>query len=725
MGKVLAMSKTGAYEVPKERFFNRIDLAHDVGGIVGGTANAEKEPYRAGLVKVVGYEPIVEIYRMPIGENRYLEAVKDFTGSVKPLGISTLDNQGEPIYEENLTGKEFPVVLGGIDKDDYDEIVSELKEEVGEEAVKNPMEYLKKVYDEKGLNGIKPLSITAYKLLKKMPEGERENFFKPPMEVKAEDVISKGERVTLNGVLVGADEKGNVVVLFTPERTNLVPATRIAKELNTQRKDFKLFGYLANVRYDQFTDPEKKEKLSKRFKAFVDEVKQSGKGKIPVESIRAIKELINKVKDVMENPTEEKVAELNKMARKEAFRVIKEHIQKTGLLRDGMEKLIVKGSDKMFLRNTPDNVGMPLMDYTKVDTVGIVMAPRVINTTDKGWTVKRVPKVLGMTVKGEDGKSKVKTVKADSATIAKEYRIYKALKPFITGKIGDKNVTISQLRALYGDGFENFKGLDAIKEELSESKSAVQLVGFIDYLKDEIGKVLFKEGVTVDEVKNHVANLEPVKELQEGMLVFLAERPKYKAVNLDDFAEIDANQAVKELLKRGVLFRNKDNEYVVSRKGLKENAKELEKMFKLKDGVSLRGYAQLAASTLNFGVALKNAEFPVLKEAEKVHKHVARALSLGEKEFDKPYLIPNLDGKGMSKEIQEDERVKAWKEFLKGSAVESEVEQEVKAAEEEVKQEEIKTTPEEETPNSPKAQEETFELEEVEEDYDETDGIDI
>ncbi len=692
MGKVLALSRKGAYEVPKERFFNKIDLIHGMEGLVGGMENAQKEDYPSGIVKVVSYFPLVEIARLQMEDGKVFDAVVDFTGNVKPLGIGTVDESGEPEYEKVLKNEEFPVTLGEIDEEDYEEIKSEIAEAVEDELLpaeaksKPPAEVLKDYLDRP--KELKSISLTAYKILKKKGKGGLLQALQPPRKITAKEVLEKGERLTLTGIAVGADEKGNVVVFYVPERVFTVPATKVAKEIHARRPDFRLFSYLSGLSEKALKDEERRKKIIKKVKSMIEEIKKKGEG-YDEELIKAVGE---KFKAAAKNPTPESVREVVELARKSVFKVIKNYLREEGVINPARD-LLASTESKTFLRNNPDAIGLPLIDFRRVSRMGVVSVPRVIDTPKEGFMVRMTPKPVSL-FEEKDGKKVVIHSKADSTAIRREYRIYKALKPFYTGKIKeDTPVTMEQLKSLFNEGFENFKGLEALKKELSESRNATQLVRFIDHVKEVIGSVLFEEGATVEDVQKKVQSDEVIRALYEGMEQFLAERQGLKAVRLDRYAEVDGKTAVTRLFKEGVLYK-KNGEYRVSYRAVSEKSKELEKELGLK--VPLRSFAGLAASTLNATERVFSAEFPALREAEKVAKHVETAYTFGEKGIKAgEFLVPNLDSEGKEFVVEgqkvDEKKVSAWKKVLKSKEGEIKAEEEAPAVEKEIEKEEKRT----------------------------------
>lgn len=697
MAEVITFSRKGAFKVPPERLkFQGLDLVHEVGGIVGGTGSAEKTDYREGRIKVVGYEPLVEIARYDLGNGRFLDAVVDFTGMVKPLGIGALDEKGEPSYEKDLTDKEFPLSLGGISREDYESIKQEVEEALKEGLVENgegkdPLELVKSLLsDRKKLRMVSP---TAFILTKGLSDEEAKEVLKEPTVITKEELLKKGERLTLNGIAVGVDQKGNLVIGFLPERVPLIPTTKLAKELYSRRPEFKFFGYFSKVSLRDFKNDERRDKLIKKFNSFTREIKEK-KSQIPPETLKKVKEVLEKIKEVLEEPSEEKVKEVRRLAGSELFRILKEHIKEEGLYTKPLKELVVSSGDKMFLRNNPDNAGMPLIDYRKVDRIGVVSLPRVVRTPEEGWKVKRVPKPLIM---GElqEGRLKPIPTKADSLVLSREYRIYKAVKPFYEGKINGKEVSLNQLKSLYGKGFDDFKGLEAIKEELGQYKAAMQLVSFIDYLREKIGDVLFKEGATVEEISKALKEDKVINEFMEGMREYLASRGKYKAVDIREYyeADVEPGKVVSKLASLGVIKRDaKTGEFRVS-----PEAKKLDKKLREELGLktSLRNFATLVAMTYNSSKYLKEAQFPPLdKEAEKVLAQIQRAVSFGERGMPLealPYeYAPNL-----RTSEEENEELKALKQAW-GNYFEAESQEKVAEVESEVEKSEVVEAQEEE-----------------------------
>ena len=731
MGKVLALSKKGTYEVPKSRFFNKIDLIHGVEGLLGGMENAEGTPYESGFVKVVAYFPTVELVRIPLAGGKFLDAVVDFTGNVRPVGIgSSLDERGEPVYEVSLEDKEFPVEVGKISQEEYEEIKNEIKEAVEEGDLpkdalsKEPLEVVKELLAEP--KKLKITVPTAYALVKKAENPEE--VLVPPEKVTAERVLKEGERFTLNGIAVGADDKGNVVVFYVPERIATVPATKVAKEIHERRPDFKVFSYLAGISESVLKDDEKRERIRKKVKEMLLEAKEKGGY-----DKKAIKEFVELWEKAFKEPTEENVKALAERARKEAFKVIRDYLKEEGLISPA-KSLIAKAGEKMFLRNNPDNAGLPVADFKAVERMGVVAVPRIIENPKEGWQVKFVPKPLSLFGVDEKGNRFVINANPDSYVLSREYKIYKALKPFYTGKMGeDKEVAISQLRKLYGEGFENFKGFDALKKELSEFKNANQLVRFIDYVKEQLDEVLFKKDATVEEIREVLSGDPVIKDFMEGMKKYLADRPYYKAVKLSAYTELEGKEAVKQLLKKGIIFKGKDGSFRMSRKALsKLDEKEREKLEEsLKLKTSIRTFAALTVATLNATERAFSADFPAVSEAEKVAKHVETAYTFGEKGIKVgEFLIPDLGGE--EKEVAvgiKEETINAWKAVLKGKEGETLAETEKEISEKEVKEAE-KQEPAEENrtkeaePEEPKKQvgepeveePEIYELEEIDDD---------
>jgi len=684
VGKVLALSRAGIYDVPKEKFLSGFDLVHDSGGVVGGRSNAEKVSYEGGMVKVIGYEPLVELRRVHLGGGEFLDAVADFTGKVFPLGVGRLDEKGEPIYRENLTGEEFPVSFGGIDSDDYEDIKTEIKEaveegELPEEALsREPLEVIKELAQkEDGEKAVRAVSPTARKLIKRIAEKEGLSFkeaaekLSPPLEITEEKVLKEGERITLNGIAVGADEKGNILIFYLPERVPLISTTKIAKDIHSRRADFRFYSFLGSLSENAFKNPERRKKIYQRVKKLLEEIKES-RGDIEEDTIRQIVSLFNRA---AKEPTPENVEELISFSRKATFGVIKNFLAEEGIYRNRKEDFLVKGKAGYFLRNNPDNTGNPLEDYSKVAFVGIASAPRIIDTQKEGWQVKMVPKAVGMLA--ENGR--ILDASADGTVLSKEYRIYKALKPFLTGKLGDQPATINQLKALFGEGLDNFKGLEALKKELSEHKTNVQLVRFIDYAREVIGDALFKEGATVQSVVEEVSKNPVFNALAEGMASFLEERSKNRFVPLSKFTtKVSGSEAVKLLTRERILFRSRETgEIVVNYRAVKEKAGELEEKLGLK--VPLKAFARAAASTYNAVEKLrkKGMEFPAEKEAEKVLLHIQTAVSFGERGI-KPgqKLIPELYGEPeifVEDKKVNDKTANEWRKFLAGELSEEEL----------------------------------------------------
>jgi hypothetical protein len=237
---------------------------------------------------------------------------------------------------------------------------------------------------------------------------------------------------------------------------------------------------------------------------------------------------------------------------------------------------------------------------------------------------------------------------------------------------------MNQLKALFGEGLDGFKGLEALKKELSEHKTNVQLVRFIDYAREVIGDALFKEGATVESVVEEVSKNPVFNALAEGMASFLEERQKNRFAPLSRFTDkVSGSEALKILTREKILYKDRETgEIAVSYRAVKEKAKELEEKLGLK--VPLKTFARAAASTYNAVERLRKGkvEFPAEKEAEKVYLHVQTAVSFGERGV-KPgqVLIPELYGE--PEVFVEDKKVsdrtaKEWKKFLAGELSEEE-----------------------------------------------------
>lgn len=643
MGKVIVASGKGAYEVPLEKLKTDIDLPFSPNTLRGS------EPVEVDLssadLKVTGAVDVVSLYRVPLEGEKFLDVIVAYPGVsyVVGVGIPDKEKEGELSYlpeSDEIVGKPLEeITVGeGVSPDsvvddwkllDSDGILDEMEELEPEEK-----EFIKAAV---GKDSLSPeelnrlYEITA-RVFSGMKQRERRANFpsvyaevsrkgldgvKKPVTLTTEEVLSRGEKFSLNSILVGADREGNVIILYSPERVKLSPSTAVAKALNSRVPEFRALNYATGLRLRLFENRDRIEKVSKKLKELAGFVSNPE---------------VKKVLESMASALSQNDRKAFEKALKRAFelkgKVVRKFLEEEPLFNP--KDLLVKLGDKRFLRSTQVAAGIPLMDFGKIESLSLVSIPRPIKVEGE-WRVQKSVKPIGALIRTPEGKLKPVEIKSDAYAMSFDYKIWKVLNALMTGDYHWK-----QIRALLSDGFEGFSGLGMLERDFGRYKgAAATYVDLIKYVRDVLSDVIHKTDEEIKKIGEEEARKQVAEILKNDPFInsyysafksFLEQRSRKKVVNLRRIlaVEEEPTSVVKQLIGAGIIFKGKDGYYHYNGEKLEANREFLKTLFK----ANPRSAVRYVVNTLNAALYLKELSVPqeALKDAGILYEEIKNAL---------------------------------------------------------------------------------------------------
>ncbi len=558
--RIISLSQKGAYEVPPEKLSFAPDLPYSQGSF-RGEEETRAPFYKVAVQKVL---PVVRILRVSLEDGRFIDALDSYPfGEPFLIGIGKLDEKGEPIYESNeLLGKpvsEFTLGEGISDSEIREEVdafflmaadfeLKGLQEALAEKGLsidefkKNPREGLKALAEV-----LTPREFRSYfpRIAVKIIEKTDGKLSLNPEKLNPPKTLdlSKATEIPLNYAVIGQTPYREAVVAYT-ERVKLLSPTLLAKELSKD-EDYKTLVEMADIRLKDIR--EKSWKIRR----------------IQEKADKASPETGKLVAKLLSSKTPEELAEVLKEAHARRKERVKRILESSPLFEK--DKLLVKTKDGSgyFLRSIQSAAGITPRNLSSLKGVIYAAVPRPIQVEGK-WRVQRVYKPLTQVFKKENGKYLAVPTSADGVDMVFGYRTFKVLSAMAgLSKPGKgQEWSWSQIRALAGEGFENFKGLDALEKEFSQFKGAGKnWGGFIKYVKGVLGEELFTKDEGNEEekkarVKEKLLNDPVVKEFIVSFTDFLENRRKLKPIPLPNLVK-DVGAFLKAVKKEKLLWAEK------------------------------------------------------------------------------------------------------------------------------------------------------------------------
>ena len=710
MPKVFVSGLKGMYEVPKEKLERDPDLPFEISA-VRGAENTPLPVDREVALEVVDYIPVVEIYRVPVGEEEgrqlYLDVIKAYGDQYQPVGIGYLDEKDgskELTYTQPLVDKSLDeiVLQEGVD---FNELLDDLrvlktdeeldtlpldeekllklenlisKDELSEKEKGEVVELVREALSQMSAREVKA---SLPSIRKTVVEGKEVKPEKLQLPIKAtpELLEEKAERLTLNGIMIGADKDGNVHIVYTPERVDIRNALEVAKQLN-RSPAFKMFQYIAEQRTDYIErrPPEKREKLARKIDEFLAEMDRRG------EITEEARELAERFKAEVKKPSLDKkaLAEIIREAAEKKFEEIGKFLQKEPLFKKG--DLLAKKGERYFLRNYPANYGIPIIDFREVKKAMLIGVPRPIKVSGK-WQIQESVKPISLVVQGEDGVYQVVPTNSDSYAMFFAYPIWKVIDNFI--KRSDE-FTWKQYRALLSDGFENWHGLGMLEKKFSENKNALPYIDFIKHVKETIGDIIYKEDseLDVEQAKKEVAerlNSDPViSEFYQRFAKFLSLRGKTKMWRFSEYTREDSHEVIEKLVDMGVIYHK--GFWRINKNNLDKHSEQIQALLKdeWKDKLKPSQLVRRVVMSLNAWEELSKvkAEGNALQDAKILAEDIRNAIEMK---------VGDVSKKKFTSVV-----IESWKEReTEQPETKSEVQKEVKGEAKEEEQVEVKVKP--------------------------------
>ncbi len=658
MPKVYVSGLKGMYEVPKEKLERDPDLPFEISA-VRGAENTPLPVDREIALEVVDYIPVVEMLRVPVGEEDgrqlYLDVVKAYGDQYQPVGIGYLDERDgskELTYTKPLIDKSLDeiVLQEGVD---FDELLDDLrmlksdedldmlplsedklarleflitKDELSEREKGEVVELVREALSDMSAREVKNALPSIRKLVIEGKEVKPEKL-QLPVKATPEFLEEKAERLTLNGIMIGADREGNVHVVYTPERVDIRNALEVAKQLN-RSPAFKMFQYIAEQRTDYIErrSPEKREKLARKIDEFLAEMDRRG------EITEEARDLAERFKaEVLKEKIDKKaLAEIIREAAEKKFEEIAKFLQKEPLFKKG--DLLAKKGERYFLRNYPANYGIPIIDFRDVKKAMLIGIPRPIKVSGE-WQIQESVKPISLVIQGEDGVYQVVPTNSDSYAMFFAYPIWKVIDNFI--KRSDE-FTWKQYRALLSDGFENWQGLGMLEKKFSENKNALPYIDFIKHIKEVIGDIIYKEDSELDvekakkEVAERLSNDPVISEFYQRFAKFLALRGKTKMWRFSEYTKENSHDVIEKLVNMGVIYHK--GMWRINSKNLEAHAEEIKGLLKdeWKDKLKPAQLVRRVVMSLNAWETLSEvkAEGKALDDAKILAEDIRNAIEM-------------------------------------------------------------------------------------------------
>jgi len=627
MPKVIVASGKGAYEIPIEKLQGGIDLPFSPATLRG--AEPKEVEISSDDVRVVGAVDVVSLYRYPLGEDKFLDVIVAYPNEARILGIGVPDpkREGELAYlpeTDEIVGKpvsefsigagiplenvvnDWKIMVEDGTVDELDKLSPEDREFIKTAVSKDlTPEERKKLYE---------LTNSVFQSLSKR---ERRTFFpetyaetvkrgieevREPKTLTLDEIVKNGQKFSLNSVVVGATKKGDVIVLYSPERVKLASSTAVAKALNSRIPEFRALNYATGIRSSIVFNDERKKKTVKKLLSYAEQVKSP-----------EVKEYLTKLAKAVESGRQKLVEKGLRKGFELKAKVIKEFLKGEPLF--NVKDLIVKTGDKRFLRSAQVSVGIPLMDFEKLHGISLVAIPRPIKVEGE-WRIQKSVKPIGALIK-EDGKYKTVEIDSDSYAMKFDYPVWKVLNNLIKGEYSWK-----QVRALLSDGFENFKGLGALEREFGQYKGASAIyVDLIKHVKGVLSDLIYKTDEEIsrlgeENAKKQLAEKilsDPfLKDYYESFKNFLDERARKKIVKFSKLVKGDYSpkDLINFLIEKGIIYKSNKGYYFYNPKALKAHKEELKELFRIRPETAVL----YVKNTLNATLYLRELKVP--KEAE-------------------------------------------------------------------------------------------------------------
>ena len=544
--KYLISGKKGTFFVDKP--YTNFDLIHDEGvfkylkeGQEGKVKEVEIE--KPTILKGYSFIPTVLSVRVDKGNGEFVEVIARYpfatasrTAKVVAEGVKTEEGikytkvYSEPVEAssialgEGFTFKELKEIYEKIKEDDLSVLHERWKDKPfnPEELVED----LRKLFKEdrrefvyltgrKDIKDENQIAIAKETLATKVSRA----IFGALSGEKVEGV----DVVPLNGMLVGIGGSQKVgyfpVVNMYPDRVKLTSTTYLGKSLikNRDYTRLKVALNILNPRFIKALEENPALEELKEIKEDKIEKLEKLKAKIENEEFKKLLEYIER--NIKYGDTESLKNNVNRLKR-----VVNDYFNEIMEQEEIIDysNLFVKTKDGYIMRNQIHNVGID-EEYAKEllfglpprgqekENVAVIMqaVPRLVKDKERGFITKLDMKPQAI-VRVEDGEiERVNELKSDIYAKMFEEKIYRRLKFILNAK------SFEQAKALLGDGFDKYKGLNELKSYFANKKIAIAYVEFVDYLQKQLSKAN-----SLEEMKKIVERDPAIRSFKEKMELY-------------------------------------------------------------------------------------------------------------------------------------------------------------------------------------------------------------